>query len=118
VLARAARARVKWVRSSSLLLAAQESHAGQLGPRQLPCGGVVKEGTVCRAVLASQGPSSHLPHGGRGGGTMGEQADFLTEQHIEAIAQGIECGECGANLEVSNHAKWCKIGKQEDRRTP
>jgi len=65
VLARAARARVKWVRSSSLLLAAQESHAGQLGPRQLPCGGVVKEGTVCRAVLASQGPSSHLPHGGR-----------------------------------------------------
>ena len=49
---------------------------------------------------------------------MGDAADDLTDQHLDARAQGIECEECGANLEVADHAKWCKMGKQEDRRTP
>lgn len=52
---------------------------------------------------------------GRGRAVMGEQADYLTEKHMDAIAQGDECEECGAPLEFAAHEKWCKIGKQEER---
>ena len=45
---------------------------------------------------------------------MGDAADDLTEQHLDAEARELECWECGSDLEWQDHKKFCKQGRGEE----